>query len=440
MNKIIYLVVVIFLCGKLSAQTDTLRLSLNQAMQLGLSNRFDLKENRLNINIAENRQIKAQKELIPDLSVDGKLTYNGKLEPTIIPAGLLGFTEAGKVYLGVKNNTAFSLDINYTVFKPGLYTDINIAANAIQIEKEKNNKYNADIKEEIAKAYDDVLLKTLQCEIAKKDELRYKDYYDLASGKYGNGALLECDMLQSDLDYKNAVANSEKQKQNQLLSVQYLKYKINIPSQSILVLTDSLKQYAEAIKNYNTATATSQKRSEIKLLEMRQVGYELELRKAKQNYLPTFSLFASYSYLYQGANFNYSNGFFWDPVNSIGAKLSIPITGIVKNINTVEEYNMELAKNDLNLKQTTSDIQYEIEEARTRLDNARINLSTATENYVLSQKVYELKKLQFGAGSFSYDELLNTEKSLNTTEQEYITAVYNFLIADINYHKALGDY
>jgi outer membrane protein len=51
-----------------------------------------------------------------------------------------------------------------------------------------------------------------------------------------------------------------------------------------------------------------------------------------------------------------------------------------------------------------------------------------------------MKKLQYDSGSFSYEKLLDTEKSLSATEQEYISAVYNYLIAKISYQKAVGNY
>jgi len=54
--------------------------------------------------------------------------------------------------------------------------------------------------------------------------------------------------------------------------------------------------------------------------------------------------------------------------------------------------------------------------------------------------VFELKKQQYDSGSFSYEKLLDTEKSLSATEQEYVSAVYIFLIAKRSYQKAVGNY
>jgi outer membrane protein TolC len=439
MKKIIYILVLTAVCTNLSAQNDTLKLSLDQAIKLGLASRFDVKGNNLNIDLARNRLIKSNKELLPDLSANGKMVYYGQLQPSIIPAGYLGFTEPMKIAIGMKNNTSLALDLNYTIYKPGLYTDIKIASNNILLEEEKNNKTDINIKVEIAEAYDNVLLKSLQYGIAEKNVSRYKEYYDLTRGKYTSGAVLESDMLLAELDYKNAVAATEKQKQECLLSIENLKYKINLPVQTVVILTDSLHSDEAGMSDILPADALT-KRSEIKQLAIEQSGNELQLKKAKQSYFPSLSLFGNYTRFYQGPQFDYSNNFYWAQVNYVGIKLSIPITGSFKNTNSVKEYKLKLAQTDILLKQKTADIQYEVQESLTRLNNAWQNLEVAKNNYLLSQKVYELKKQQYDSGSFSYEKLLDTEKSLSNTEQEYISAVYSYLIAKINYQKAVGDY
>ena len=440
MKKIIYLLVLTSFCGTIAAQTDTLKLSFNFAIQLGLNNRFDAKGSNLNIDIARNKVVASRKELLPDISASGEITYNWQVKPTIVSAGYLGFTEAQKIALSKKNNTAFALDVNYAIYKPGLYTDIKIASNNLALEKEKNHKSDLDIKVEIAEAYDNVLLKSLQYEIARKDENRYKAYYELVVGRYSNGTLLESDMQLAALDYKNAKANTEKLKQNYLLSIQNLKYNINVSLQTTIILTDSLQSLAETTVSTDLANAAITDRSEIKQLRIQEDGYLLQLKKAKQNYLPSLSLFANYTQFFQNDAFHYSDHFFWAPISYIGVKLSIPITVSIKNTNSVKEYNMKLAQTGLEMKQKTIDLQYEVQEAQTKLDNAKQNLTVANDNYLLSQKVYELNKLQYSLGSFSYEKLLDTEKSLSTTEQEYITGVYDFLIAMINYQKAIGVY
>jgi outer membrane protein TolC len=307
------------------------------------------------------------------------------------------------------------------------------------LEKEKNNNSDINIKMEIAESYDNVILKSLQYDIAQKDENRYKEYYDLASGKYKHGALLESDMWLAELDYKNAVANTTQQKQNYLLSLQNFRYKINVSGQSAIILTDSLPSSVYTNADTELSFNVTAKRTEIKQLTIEQAGYELQLKKAKQNDLPSLSLFANYTEFFQGGGFDYSNNFYWTPLNYIGVKFSVPLTGRIKNSSTVKEYQLKLHQTDLMLQQKTADVQYEVQEAVTKLSDAQLNLAVAKDNYQLSQKVYEIKKQQYDLGSFSYEKLLDTEKSLSATEQEYITAVYNYLIEKIVYQKVTGN-
>ncbi|MDD5361062.1 MAG: TolC family protein [Ignavibacteria bacterium] len=437
MKKIFLLLIFSVFSVSISAQTDTFKLSLSGAMQCGLANRFDAKVNNLNIDISKNEFVKSKKSLLPDIFINGKVLYSGQVQPSIVSAGILGFTEPEKISLGMKNNTSLSLDFDYTIFKPGLYTDLEITSNNLELEKEKKNKSDIDIKVEIAEAYDIVVLKSLQYEIAKQNENRFKEYFKLAAGKYNNGTMLESDMLLSELDYKNATANTEKQKQNYLLSVQNLKYKINIPLQSVIILTDSLQSFTE---NNISADFNNQhvNRPEINMLSIQKSNFELQLKKAKQNYLPALSLIANYTQLFQGPGFEYNNSFYWAPVSYIGFKLSFPLTGYLKNTNTVEESKLKLSRSDMELKQKTIDVRYEMQEALTKLNNANQNLVTSKDNYTFSQKLYELKKQQYNTGSFSYENLLDTEKSLSNSEQEYILAVYNYFIAAIYYQKAAG--
>ena len=144
---------------------------------------------------------------------------------------------------------------------------------------------------------------------------------------------------------------------------------------------------------------------------------------------------------YQGPQFDYSNNFYWAPVNYVGVKLSIPITGSFKNTNSVKEYKLKMAQTDFTPE--SRKLQIYSTKYRNPLPGSIMPGKTwrlQKNNYLLSQKVYELKKQQYDSGSFSYEKLLDTEKSLSATEQEYISSVYSYLIAKINFQKAVGNY
>ena len=190
------------LCSTVTAQTDTLKVSLKQAVETGLKNRYDVRSNKYNISIAENAINKSKKEWIPDITGSGNLRYNSQLQERIIPAGILGNSTSMTFSLDTKTNSVYSLDLTQAIYKPEITSNINIAKNDLELEKEKNRQFEINTKTAITESYLNILLKELQFKIAKENEIRYSEYLEVAEGKYKYGSLLENDFLKAKLDYK----------------------------------------------------------------------------------------------------------------------------------------------------------------------------------------------------------------------------------------------
>jgi outer membrane protein TolC len=137
-------------------------------------------------------------------------------------------------------------------------------------------------------------------------------------------------------------------------------------------------------------------------------------------------------------DFSYFKNQWWKPFSYVGLQLSIPITSNLKNKNNIREERLKIDQTNLELKQTQSDIHFEIQKALTDLDNTRQNVQSTKSNYNLSQTIYKNQQQQFALGAFQFSDLLDTEKSLHTAEQNYVQAVYDYLVAKISYEKAIG--
>jgi outer membrane protein len=421
-----------------SQQSAAVSVGLKQAIELGLKNRYDVQSGQYNITIAENNVSKSKKEWLPDISGSGRMAYNPQIQATYIPGGFFG-PSPELVALGANSSAIFGLDLNQNLFKPGIVTDTKIARNHVEMEKEITHQQENNIKEQIVLAYLNVLLKKLQVKIASDDEQRYKEYEDVAEGKVKLKALIENDYLKAKLDYENAKVETQKAKQNYELAVANVKYQLNIAPETQLTLTDSLNA-PDISQNATLTKADAGNRTEIKQLMLQQQGIGLELSRTKQNALPSLSFFANYSEQFSYSNLDYALGQWWTPFNYLGIRLNVPITSNFKNSNSIREYKLKSMQTDLDLKQKTADVNYEIQKASAELSNASQNMQETKDNYNLSKIIYENQKLQYNIGSFLYSNLLDTDKSLITTEQSYIKSVYDYLLASINYQKAIGTY
>jgi outer membrane protein len=413
-------------------------LTLQQAIALGLKNRYDIQANQYDIDITQNAIDRSKKAWIPDIKAAGEIRYSTRVQSTYIPVGFGELTKPELLSLGAKNATILGLDLNQPLYKPQLSTAVKIARNEADLQKEKNREAEINIKMMIARAYLNVLLKDAQQKIAENDEQRYEKYYTLADGKYQHGSLIENDYLHAKLDFENAKVQHQQSVQNYALAMAELKYQMNIPAESNIVIADMLGK--DALSNLQTSSADPTNRTEIKQLLLSQQGNQLQLKMTKQNVLPVVSFFANYSGQFLNNNFDYSKSEWWSSFSYLGLRVSIPLTANFKNHHDVIENSMRIQQTALDIQQKTADINYEITKATTERSNALDNLAEAGKNYQLSQTIYQNQLKQFDLGSFQYNNLLDTEKSISTVEQNYITAVYDYLNATINLQKANGGF
>lgn len=437
MKKILVLSFV--LCAALAqAQSDSLRLSLSDAVALGLSKRFDAQANAYNMNIASTEVTGKQNAWLPEISGGGTVRLNTQIQQAYIPAGFAGMQEPMLVKFGATNIAVFGLDLNQTLFNPTVKNDITIAKSQAELQKQKDEQDKKTIRERITQAYLNVLLRKLQVGIAKDNENRFSEYYKLASGKYQAGALIENEYLRAKLDFDNAKLESQKAVQNLATAIAQLAYQMNVPLTQPLALTDQLSslQIANLSQDVNFAYGN---RSDLSLMNQQRAITQLQIAKSKQMVIPSLSFFANYSKQYTNMNFNFGESKWWTPYSFVGLNLRVPISAYYKDKSQIASQQLKLKQLDLQIEQRKSDIQFQYESAMSDLKNASNNVTQTSDSYALSKRIYALQEEQVKSGSLLYASLLDTERSLSMAEQNYIRAVYDLMVAQINFERAVGE-
>lgn len=411
-------------------------LSLNNAVILGIGNRFDVKAGRLNKGMAEIKIKKAKLEWMPVLNATGNIRYNMQLQATLIPAGYVGFTEPTLLVLGATNVSIFGFEITQPLFRPGINTDIRLAKKNAEMNDEKERQFERDVRIQITKAYLDVLLRKFQYQLAIADEQRFRDYMELSYAKLNQGTILETEYKRAVLDHENAILTVTKSYDQYTIAISYLKYQLNIPYNDSIELADSL---TSGIISGQLINPPSQiERTEIRQLRMQLQVDNLTIRKSKQAALPSVSLFGNYSEQFLSDRFDYTTWKWWTPFSYAGISISIPITGNFKNSEDILERKLLRDQTALRLEQEKSDVTFDLLRARTDLNSAIGSMQIARNNYDRSINLYNIQKNQYEYGSFPYSSLLDSERTLSQIEAAYLKSAYDLLNARINYLKAVG--
>ena len=427
---------ILTLTTEANAQT---RLSLNEALETGLKNRYDLLANQVNLALSDNSIQKNRAGWLPDIAASGNVRYNTQLQTTVIPAGLFpGSTEAQRIAFGTKNSTVFALDLTQPLYRPQAKIDLAILKNSQALTQEQNGQQQTSVKIRIAEAYLNVLLRELQRTVARADEQRYTAYFAISEGKYKLGTLLESDYLNGRLDLQNSQLTAQKAEQTYRSAQTTLCYELNIPTDTTLVLTDRINP--QQVAGYQAETGQNPtERTEIRQAWLRQDGYALQSRNVLNALKPTVSFYANYSTQFLQNDFNYFTRP-WSPFNYVGLQVRVPLTGQFTRKTDLNTYQLYQKQTALNLRQIEADIVNEVSKATVELANAARNLRSTRAGLDLSAQLHQLQQEQYRLGTRLYSQVLDTEKSLQTAEQNYLEGAYNYLVTKLNYEKAIGKY
>lgn len=128
----------------------------------------------------------------------------------------------------------------------------------------------------------------------------------------------------------------------------------------------------------------------------------------------------------------------WFPCNYIGHHAEVPIYDGKQAKLAAADYELRSQVNRLNLEKLKADIRYELQSARNNLELARLDLEESRKNIPLARQIFETDVFRFQQGVLLQSDLKNSELSLQTAENNYLAAVYNWLVADLGYRKAAG--
>jgi outer membrane protein TolC len=301
---------------------------------------------------------------------------------------------------------------------------------------EKLNSKNIDIRISIAQAYYNALLQTQLTALAKDAQQRFQNYYAVAKSKNQLGTIERTDLLQTELDYRNSILATQKAHQSFEASVIQLCYEINIEVDTALELTDGIETPWDEEPGMNE---TPSERTEVRQLGLQKDGFLLQAKKASWGTLPSVSFFANYSAQSQYNQISYFNQP-WNNYNYLGLKLSLPVSDLLVRKTNIQTYLYNSTQTHLLQQNQAHTVDNEILQAKIAYQNSRSDLQTAAATLAVAKEIASLLNRKYALGATLYTQILDAEKSIQTGQNNYITALYDYLLAKVAYQKALGVY
>lgn len=418
-------------------------LTLEECISLALENNENLKNSYLEEKISTALSKEYLSVGLPQISFDGGVKYNHEVQKSIIdisrfmpgvPEGTEQEVQFGQTYDG-----RMDLYVNQMIFNGSYFVGVSASRELIRLSEKMTKRNIIDIYESVQKAYFTALNTKSRIDLVNENLDRLSSLLDQTNKLYENGFVEKLDIDRITVSYNNL--KSEKIKADRLydLSISVLKFQIGLPIEIEIELIGELSEDLINNFSYELKDFDYSKRIEYSILQTDKNLKSYDLKNNRSQYLP--QIYANYNYGYNSSA-SQSNLFFnsdrWKKFGTLGFLVVIPIfDGFLKRSRINQsKYKIEQIENQMMFLERSINLQ--INQSLANFENSKESLEITRKNLNLAKDVYYASEKKYSEGVGSNLELIDSNNSLKTAQNQYYNALYESVIASIDIKKTLG--
>jgi outer membrane protein TolC len=443
-----FLSLLIPLLGLAGVSYSQNRLSLQEAIQYGLSHNINVKNAQTDAASANSRIGEIRAIGLPQVNGSVSILDNLIIQRAFLPAVFFDQNAPSDappiaVQFGVKYSGQAAVQLTQILFNAQWLLGLKAAEAYRELAQKGINQSKVTVAENVAKAYYGVLVaeervKLLDLNIARLDSTVREM---TAMNKTGFVEKIDVDRLEVALNN----LKTEKQKVANLIQLSHylLKFQMGMPLEEQVQLTDRItdadvarieleaKAEDNAAFDYNQRIDYSILKTNLKLVEM-------DVENNKRGYYPTVAAFAGYGYNTGRNTFGDVFGSPWFNNANIGLSVNVPIFDGFSRKYKIQQarYTVEKVKQSIGLVEQSIDLQ--VKSANVTIVNGLETLKTQKRNLDLAQEVLRVSKIKYQAGTGSNIEVITAESALKEAQTNYFASLYDLLLAKIDLDKAKG--
>ena len=420
-----------------SAQEEKLVLSLEQALEIALSENPTIKIADQQIEIKRYAKQGTYASLYPQ--IDATASYQRVIKKQTMSMDFGGQTQTIKV--GSDNSFNGGVTLGLPVVNAQLWQSLKVSALDVELAVEQARSSRIDMIEQVTKAYYGILL-------AKQSQDLYQSVYDnavenndIVKKKFDVGAVSEYDLIRSNVSVQNALPNVIEAEYTVTLALWQLKALLGIDLQREIDVTGSLMDYVHVLdKSYDISQLNLENNTTLKQLDMQEQMLEHAVKITKLANVPSLSVSAAYLYTALGNDGKFFKKEAWNPYSYAGLQLNIPIFAGNKRRAATREARLNLANLQLQRENVERQLRVGIVQYLNNMQSSvkKYHASAATVDQ--AQRGYDIAVKRYDVGRGTLVDIDNSQVALTQAELQRNQSIYNFLTAKVSLDKVLGDY
>lgn len=444
-------------------------LTLSQAVGLALENSRDLRDAQYGLEVAEEQVSEAWSEVFPQIDFSADYTRNLKPAVSFLPAVIFD-PDAGpddyiQVQFGADNSWRAGLDLDQALFRPAVFLGLGAADRFRSLQTESVRGRTQNVVTRVRSAFYSLLLTQEQVRLIENSVARVRQSLKDTEALQRAGLASDYEVLRLQVELANLEPNLRRASNQVLEDRRLLALELDHGAGEALEVAGSLAEIDlanfDANSNANkevllfagvgsneaeldadalmvTAVAS---RSDLRQLELTERLRHTEMRVEQVAYLPTISLFGSYSV---NAQQNGSPDFFGTGINDratsslAGVRVSVPVFQGLRRDARIDQKRAALRQAETQSELAVDQARTEIEALTQQVSEARERAQAQALAVQQAQRGFEIGRAQFREGLGSQLELTDSEVALRQSEFNYAQAVFDYLMARAQLDVAVG--
>ena len=435
--------------------------SIQQAVDYAKKNNVNVKNALIDVQLQEQQNREFTSNAYPHINASFGTSFNPNVATQVVPNFISPATYQVLIDEGIKNGNGqliqmpndfgfiaaqfgskFSatagISLQQILFDGQVFVGLLARGAAVEFRKKNVEVTEEVIKANIYKIYYQLVVSKTQTELLDANISLLEKLLKDTRIIYENGFAEKLDIDKVSVQLTNL--QTEKLKVLNTISNGYygLKVLMGMPVSDELVLTDKLSD--EQIKEgaLEKSVYTYDERKEYQYAQMGKVLNEYNIRRYKLSQIPTLSMNANYAKNAQRNQWTFVGKGDWFTISSVNLNLAIPIFNGFFTKSKIEQAKLEVKKIDNQLEALKLSIDNEVAVARNNFRSAIATMDFQKKNMELAEKIYQQTKKKYEIGTGSQTEINTAQTDLKAAQTNYITALYDAVVAKVDFMKATG--
>ena len=432
--------------GMLKAQTSTtVQMSLKQAIESAESKNIDVRKSSTDVDMAMETVKQTAAIGLPQISASAG--YNQFI--TIPGQYVKNFTGQGPEYIKLvfsqKISSTVGISANQLIFDGSYLVALKATKDFLNLSTLLNAKTKNDVQFNVAKAY--LMVATTEKNITVVDaniavlEKSLKDLKEV--NKEGFAEKLDVQRLSLALGNLNI----QKEKLTNAVSMlkNVLKLQMGMDINTNIELTDNIEQINEQIKmsDVEKNKFDSKLRIEYQILDQSIRLGNLDKKRYQMGYLPRLVGFYQFQKSTNRPEFNFFQANLpinnsWITSQMVGVQLQLSIFDGLAGASKIRETQLKINKAKLDLENFNNAANMQFNNAQKSYETQLKQAEIQKENLDLAKQIFETATTKYNEGVGSSLEVMQADTDLKTSQNNYLSAVYDLVMAKIDYYQSTG--